>query len=538
MVGNNNKIYNCGNYLRLSKEDLGRNDESSSIQSQRMIIEGFAKHNNLNIVKEYVDDGYSGGNFDRPAFRQMIEDIENGIINCVITKDLSRLGREMYKTGKYIEEYFLEHNIRYIAINDSYDSNIGDSMLGLRLGVNDLYLRDVSKKVRSSFRVKQEKGEYIGSFPCYGYMKDPEDKHRLIIDEKASKIVKMIYELYLEGLGVTKICRRLTDLKIAIPIVYKKEPRGLAVTENDGFGIWKNATVRNILKSQMYIGNMVQHTHEKISYNQKKCRHLSEDNHIIVENTHEAIISKEDFDKVQEMLKNKSYTPKEKNFDRFLFSGMMICGKCGHTLGVSVKETKRGPSLYTHCNHYLRKGKQSECTPNRLNYHLLENDLIHYLNEIGEEFIKHYDLRNLVEDSVYIYNKDIEEMENQLKEINKKMDKKINIISNLYNDKTEGVISLEIYKNLSDNHEKELQQLRLEKEDIENRLKVFASISKEKEFSKCREAVEEFMKLKTPSRSTIKNLIDRIVVYDNSDSKEVQVYFKFKELEYIASNLK
>ena len=422
MVGNNNKIYNCGDYLRLSKEDIGRNDESSSIQSQRMIIEGFAKHNNLNIVKEYVDDGYSGGNFDRPAFRQMIEDIENGLINCVITKDLSRLGREMYKTGKYIEEYFLEHNIRYIAINDSYDSNIGDSMLGLRLGVNDLYLRDVSKKVRSSFRVKQEKGEYIGSFPCYGYMKNPEDKHKLIIDPVASKVVKMIYDLYLEGLGVTKICRKLTDEKIAIPIVYKKEPRGLAVTENDGFGVWKNATVRNILKSQMYIGNMVQHTHEKISYRAKKCRHLSEDNFIIVENTHEAIISKEDFDEVQKMLKNKSYTPKEKNLDRFLFSGMMFCGKCGHTLGVSVKKTKSKPSLYTHCNHYLRKGKQSECTPNRLNYHLLEQDITHYLNEIGEEFIKHYDLRNMVEDSVYIYNRDIEELEKQLEEINRKME--------------------------------------------------------------------------------------------------------------------
>ena len=317
LVGN--KIYNCAEYLRLSKEDLGRNDESSSIQSQRLIIEAFARHNNLKIVEEYVDDGYSGGNFDRPAFTRMIEDIESGKINCVITKDLSRLGREMYKTGNYIEEYFLEHDVRYIAINDSYDSNIGDSMLGLRLGVNDLYLRDVSKKVRSSFRIKQERGEYIGSFPCYGYIKDPEDKHKLIIDPEASKIVKLIYELCLEGLGVTRICRKLTEDKIPIPIVYKKEPRGLAVIENDGYGIWKNSTVRNILKSQMYIGNMVQHTHEKISYNQKKCKHLNEKDFIIVENTHEPIISKEDFEKVQEILKQKSHTAKDRNFYRFLF---------------------------------------------------------------------------------------------------------------------------------------------------------------------------------------------------------------------------
>ena len=537
-MGNNNKIYNCGDYLRLSKEDLGRNDESSSIQSQRMIIEGFAKHNNLNIVKEYIDDGYSGGNFDRPAFKQMIEDIEKGIINCVITKDLSRLGREMYRTGKYIEEYFLEHNIRYIAINDSYDSNIGDSMLGLRLGVNDLYLRDVSKKVRSSFRVKQEKGEYIGSFPCYGYMKDPNDKHKLIIDPVSSKIVKLIYELYLEGLGVTKICRKLTDEKIAIPSVYKKEPRGLQVIENDGFGIWKNSTVRNILKSQMYIGNMVQHTHEKISYRGKKCRHIKEEEYFIVKNTHEPIISKEDFDTVQKMLKDKSHTPNERNFDRFLLSGMMFCGKCNHTLGVSVKKTKSAPSLYTHCNHYLRKGKVSGCTPNRLNYYLLEKDIIEFLNEIGEKFIRQYDLRDLILDSVYVYNKDLEEMENKLQEINKKIEKKINIISNLYNDKLEGVISTDVYKNLSDNHEKELQQLKIEKGNIENRLNIFADKSKEKEFTKCRKAIEDFMKLKTPSRSTVKNLIDKIVVYDKGDSKEVEVYFKFKELEYIASNLR
>ncbi len=530
MIESNNKIYNCGIYLRLSKEDLGHNDESSSIQSQRMIISGFASHNNLNIVKEYVDDGYSGGNFDRPAFKNMITDINQGIINCVITKDLSRLGREMYKTGNYIEEYFLEHNIRYIAINDSYDSNIGDSMLGLRLGINDLYLRDVSKKVRSSFRIKQEKGEYIGSFPCYGYKKDPNDKHKLIIDPTASKIVKLIYNLYLEGYGVTKICRKLTDEKIAIPIVYKKEPRGLLVTENEGFGIWKNSTVRNILKSQMYIGNMVQHTSEKISYREKRCRHIATNEYIVVENTHDPIISKEDFFIVQKMLKDKSYTPKEKSFARFLFSGMMFCGKCNHTLGVSIRKTKKEQSLYTHCNHYLRKGKLSECTPNRLNYRLLEKDIVEFLNELGTEFIKNYDLKKLVLNSIDVYHKDIKESENKLKEINKKIDKRINIISNLYHDKLEGIISTDVYKRLSDKDVKELEQLKREKENIKKRLNLFTTVKKDKEFIKWQKRVEDFMKLKTPSRRIIKNLIDKIIVYDNGNFKEVKVYFKFKKL--------
>ena len=287
----------------------------------------------------------------------------------------------------------------------------------------------------------------------------------------------------------------------------------------------------------MYIGNMVQHTHEKISYNQKKLKHIKENDFIIVENTHEAIISKEDFEKVQEMLKQKSHTPKERNFDRYLLSGMMFCGKCGHTLGVSERKTKSKPSQYTHCNHYLRKGVQSGCTPNRLNYHLLEKDIINFLNEIGEGFIKHYDIRNLVEDSVYVYNRDIEEMQKELNQIDNNIQKKINVISNLYNDKLEGVISDLVYKSLSGNHEKELEQLKIKKQEIENKLKIFSDKSKEKEFTKCREAVEKFMKLKTPSRSTIKNLISRIVVYDNGESKEVKVFFKFKELTNIASKL-
>ena len=149
--------YKCGRYLRLSKEDELKKDESSSIASQRMIIESFAKFQGLEVIKEYIDDGFSGGNFDRPGFKEMIKDIEDGVINCVITKDLSRLGRELYQTGRYIEEYFIDNNIRYIAINDGYDSLLGDNMLSMRLTFNDFTLRDVSKKVKSSLTAKQKK---------------------------------------------------------------------------------------------------------------------------------------------------------------------------------------------------------------------------------------------------------------------------------------------------------------------------------------------------------------------------------------------
>lgn len=215
---NDNINYKIGIYIRLSRED-GDDLESESVTNQRSLLTGYLKANGLSIVDEYVDDGYSGGNFDRPAFKEMINDIESGKINCVITKDLSRLGREMYKTGKYIEEYFLEHGVRYIAINDSYDSNIGDSMLGIRLSVNDLYLRDVSKKVKTSLRAKQNRGDYIGSFALYGYKKDPSDRHKLIVDEEVRHIIELIYDLALEGKSPNKIAEHLTLKKVPIPIV-------------------------------------------------------------------------------------------------------------------------------------------------------------------------------------------------------------------------------------------------------------------------------------------------------------------------------
>lgn len=528
------KIYNCAMYLRLSKEDLKKNDESSSIQSQRLIINGFAKHNNLKIIDEYVDDGYSGGNFDRPGFLRMIKDIENGRINCVITKDLSRLGREMYGTGKYIEEYFLEHNIRYIAINDSFDSNIGDSMLGIRLGVNDLYLRDVSKKVRSSFRAKQERGEYIGSFACYGYSKDPNDHHKLVIDPDSAKIVKYIFSLCLEGYGASKIGKKLTEEKIPIPVVYKKETRGLKVIENDGYGVWKTGTIKNILKNEMYIGNMVQHTLEKISYNQKKLRKVDEENRIIVKNTHEPIIDKETFEKVQKVLKDRTYMPNQKNLERFLLSGLMKCGRCGHTIGVSLKKRKSGDSLYTYCNHYQRKGKYSNCSPNRLNYKKLENDVLMYLNKIGKKFIETYDFKSLTDNTIYEYNKDIEKMNIELDVINKKIDKEMNIISNLYTDKVEGVISLDVYKNLSKSHEDELSKLRNIQNSLKESIESRNNKNAVKEFYNCRKAVEDFLSLSNPSRKTIKALINKILLYDNEDGKKVKILFNFKSLTDIA----
>ena len=521
-----NKKINCASYLRLSKEDIRNNDESSSISSQRMIIESFAKFNGFNIKKEYVDDGYSGGNFDRPGFQEMIKDIEAGLINCVITKDLSRLGREIYNTGSYIEQYFIEKNVRYIAINDSYDSTIGDSMLGIRLGVNDLYLRDISKKVLSSFKIKQEKGEYIGSIPCYGYIKDPADRHHLIIDYEAAKVVKRIYNYALKGYGMRTISNILTEEQIPIPIVYKKESRGLLVTENDGYGVWKHGTIKNILTSQMYIGNMVQHTYKKQSYRSNRNIKLPEEEHIIIENTHEPIIDKETFDKVQEILKSRHTCTVTKEH-KYLFAGIIKCKECGHTLSISEKINKKTNSHFTECNLWKRKGKYSGCQPHRLNYNLLEEELISSLRNICKNFLIDFDYDSVIKNKIQNNNKKINDINKELLNREVALNKVNSMINSLYSDKIEGILTerdfVRIYKEKSE----EARNISVRIEELKAELLEIEEDKNNDRYKECKELIDDFIRLKKPTRTILKRLIDRVEI---SNENEINVYFNFKEM--------
>lgn len=524
-----NNIYNCASYSRLSKEDDRTQDESSSISNQRAIISSFAKFNGLNIVKEYVDDGYSGGNFDRPAYQEMIDDIEKGKVNCVITKDLSRLGREIYKTGNYIEQYFTEKGVRYIAINDSYDSNIGDTMLGLRLGVNDLYLRDVSKKVKSSFKIKQQNGQYIGSMPCYGYIKDPDDKHHLIPDSEVVSIIKMIYDMALEGKSGHTIASHLTKMRIPIPIVYKKESRAKYITENNGLGIWRRQTVQNILTSQMYIGNMVQNTYNKISYNSKKIRRVNPEQNIVVENTHEGIIDKETFYKVQHIIKSRFRT-KEKITEKYLLSGLLRCSECGHGLSISEKILKKQNSHYTQCNLYLKKGKYGQCSSHRLNYDWLEEDIINYIKEIGKRFLEYYDTENLIKESSKLIHKDSLEFEKFLSKTNEEINIRRKRIESLYNDKVDGLISVDTYKNLSEKNENEVANLNIKRLDYEKKLKILTNDISSDNYLRCKKQIESYMSMEKPNRTILHQLIEKIEV---NEKREVDVFFKFSGLQYL-----
>lgn len=529
-----NSVYRVAAYERLSKED-NRMDESSSIESQKMIIESYAKYENLNILKHYSDDGYTGSNFKRPEFEQLINDIEEGLINCVIVKDLSRLGRELYETGTYIEEYFLSKNVRFIAINDGYDSLIGDSMLGIRLSVNDLYLRDTSKKIRSSFDAKRKKGDYIGSFPKFGYIKDPNDSKKLALDDYAAPIVLQMFMWIDEGYGTSKVARILTEMKIPIPSIYKKESRGnKQKSYNDGNGIWRPQTVRGIVTDMMYLGHMIQGRWKKISYNSKKLIELPKSEWIIVENTHPPIVTQELFDSVQQKLeRNKKYASKSKN--RYLFQGLLNCKECGHSITISKKKLKTGYSYWTACNYYQKYSSYGVCTSHRLNYKLLEEDLLIFLKKIGQKILEDIDQERLINESLSYEKKELINSEKQLKRIEEDKKKKESILFNLYEDRLNGIVSTNQYSMMSKKYEKEIQLLEQRKEEVINQINDLKDNNYSDSYKKCKKALKKYMNFECPTNELMHQIIDRIEI---DKENNVEVFFKTDVSRYVNLEVK
>ena len=298
----NNIDYKVGIYIRLSKEDEEKEkySESESIQNQRVLLMQYIKENKLNFVSEYVDDGVSGTSFDRPGFNKMIEDIENGKINMVITKDLSRLGRDYVQTGLYTETYFPEHNVRYSAILDNIDTGLdsaNNDIAPFKSILNEMYAKDTSKKINSVLQSKRQQGEYLGTAP-YGYKKDPDNKYHLIIDEEAAEVVRTIFRKFLEGMGTMQIADYLSEQKIPIPSDYNKRNRG---NKTITYGLWAQSTVRFILSNEIYTGTVVQGKRKKVSFKSKKFVDVPEENWIRKEDMHEAIISKDDFKRVSRL---------------------------------------------------------------------------------------------------------------------------------------------------------------------------------------------------------------------------------------------
>lgn len=350
--------YRAGLYLRLSKEDETQG-QSESIANQRALLQRYAAGQGFQIVDCYIDDGYSGLHFDRPGFQRLLCDIEAGRVDLVLTKDLSRLGRDYIETGYYLERYFPSRRVRYIALADgidTFDQRCAQNDMGpFKSVMNDLYAKDISKKVRSVIDAKREAGKFIGAFAPYGYQKDPADKNRLLVDEAAAEIVRGIFASYLSGASMAEIARRLNGEGVLPPSRYKAEVQRLPyVNANAALGLWRAETVRAILGNPTYAGDVAQHKNEKLSYKLKASRKLPREAWTVIADTHEPIVDRAAFQLVLRMLESGGGR-KRSGPQAHLLSGLVFCGACGRPMTFCRRSS--GKSFVLICSGYARYGE-------------------------------------------------------------------------------------------------------------------------------------------------------------------------------------
>ena len=528
-----NMIFKVAMYIRLSRED-GDKEESSSVTNQRDIITRFINENdNFIIVDEYVDDGYTGTNFNRPAFQRMIKDIEKGKINTVITKDLSRLGRDYIDTGRYVQRYFPENRIRYIALLDGIDTLEDAGMNDIapfKSVINDMYVKDISKKITSALKERKTAGNFLAVTAPYGYKKNPENRYQLVINEEEAKVVRYIFRLYLQGNGLTKIAKILTEEEIPVPGI----SRNIGTTRKTKlYNCWKQTTISRILKNPVYIGNLEQFKRKKVNYKSKKRVSVPKEDRVICYNTHEPIIKKEDFDEVQKIItENKAFSKSTKH--DYLFKGFLYCADCGAKLYLTYSdyaykkygEYRYTTVCYTYSKYYNQCSRHSNSIP------ILEKILIEnikkvcnaYLNRDLEkeliEMVEKENKKNVLEQE---YNKKIDNIETKIEDLNL-------CIRNLYMDKVKNVITENDYIELSKNFTQERDKLINEKEEL---LKLSTNLKNDNNNNKeeIEKVAKEFVSLKKPTKELLSRLIDKVTI---SEDNIITIYFKFKELTEIS----
>lgn len=351
-------LYSTAIYCRLSKDDDQVGD-STSIQTQKMMLEKYCGEQGYPVFGVYVDDGYSGLNFDRPDFQRMLNDIDNGRINLVVTKDLSRLGRDYIQTGYYTDIYFSRKKVRYIAVNDGVDTIRDDNDIApFKNILNDMYAKDLSRKVKSAKRQRAYSGYYISAQAPYGYKVNPDNKNQLIVDEEPAAVVKEMFRQALDGSSTLQITKNLTERKIMNPSSYKAKngdtrfDRYISGKEEFEVFRWCNTTVQQILRDRVYVGDMENRKYEVANYKTKERVKVPQEQHIVVENTHEALVSREDFNTVQGFVKMRHKPPKH-NFNN-IFKSIVFCPECCGRFTLAMKQKKDGVFPLLLCRrHFL-----------------------------------------------------------------------------------------------------------------------------------------------------------------------------------------
>lgn len=455
----NTTIYNTALYLRLSRDDELQG-ESGSIQTQRMMLRQYAAEHGLTVVDEYIDDGWSGTNFERPSFQRMIDDIEDGKINCVVTKDLSRLGRNYILTGQYTEIYFPSKGVRYIAINDNVDTDSSESndLMPFKNLFNEWFIRDTSRKIRAVLKAKAERGERLGTRAPYGYRKDPGTK-KLIVDDEAAAIVRRIFAMCAGGSGPSQIARILKKEQILTPTMYAYTRFGMNHTCLDTAHPynWSDSAIANLLENEIYLGNTVNMKYSTKSYKDKRRVEHPREECMVFENTHPALITREVWDMVQRVRKNKRRLTKMEEQNKY--SGLVFCADCGSNMVLHRAHTMSASYNHFTCRTYKKDGEA--CTGHYIRECVLDEVVLEDLRRVTamarehpEKFVAYIGSKQSAE-----LQREIRRQEKELAAMRKRKMELDTIFKKLYEDSVLGRITTEQFQMLSGSYTEEQSRI-------------------------------------------------------------------------------
>jgi len=517
--GNGGKTYSAGIYLRLSDEDddseLG---QSRSIINQRDMLSEFISSNGWTLTDVYCDDGYSGTNFNRPGFRRMIRDIESGRINMVATKDLSRLGRDYIETGYYIERYFPEHGVRYIAVNDGIDTcekGAGNDMSPFKAVMNDLYSKDISKKIKSAMDIKKKTGKFIGAFAPYGYRKSAQDRNKLVVSGETASVVKRIYNMFIEGHGYSRIARTLQSEGILPPAAHKSLETNYRNTRMKGLN-WTPETVKSILTNPTYAGNLTQNRCEKLNYKSRKLILLPKSKWITVDNTHEPIVDKESFELVQRMIGMKPGSGYASKKCRHLLAGLVFCADCGGRMTFSKTP---GNITYCICSSYKRF---KTCSRHSVTESELESAIREVLAGMSERFCDRERLLAVAKTNEL--DADKAGVASEVNRTARRISEVRTAIKSLYEDRLKGILEEEDFKRLYNEYRIEGRQLKARLDELSSRKRRLED-TENRTLQEAR-LVDDFVRLGSIDRVILAKLVKRIEINQNGI---ITIHFNFRK---------
>ena len=512
--------YHAALYIRLSKEDESEGP-SQSVQNQESLLREFVQQHRLIVYDTYIDDGWSGTSFDRPAFQRMIADIEAKKVNMVITKDLSRLGRDYILTGHYMERYFPEHRVRYISLLDGIDTGVdstANDITPFRAIMNDMYAKDISKKIKSVKRDKQRKGQFIGGKPVYGYKMHPTEKNKIVIDEAVAPIVRRIFAMALSGMSCRNIATLLNQEGVPTPATYANLP---VVRPGPYTGLWSSERISDMLQNETYIGNMVQGRSVKISYKSKKCLKQNPANWVVVEGTHEPLVDLETFQKVRMLVNSRKHT-RSRTYD-FLLKGLIFCHECGYPLAVLNRKNARGEDvLYFVCRTYQRFTKAGVCTCHSIKEKTVTDAVIAKVREVCQAYLNPDELLPVAREAVENVRRQ-SSLEAELQALQSKIESLTANLDRMYSDRLNGLLPEEDFQRIFNRTKLDRKLLEEKRQELELQKK-----SPVRSEDRARELVQRFIETAGESRELLVSLIERVEL---TEDKEIIIKFRFAQLD-------